>query len=126
MMTSPVPEHLRRQPHVVIQRLRGTTSRRIAARVRLLCIASMAMLPGPWRPTGRSWNPMASHCDLVELEHPSQPSDYVYRPIDGYVHWYDVVFSAASFARLFDLDPIAVESWLWTGRVMTVEEVLHA
>lgn len=125
---SSVPEHLRHDPYVVIQRLHSTTSRRIAARVRLLGIASVTMLPSPWRATGRTWNnqPSRGHCELIELEHPSQPADYVYRPIDGYVTWQDVVFAAASFAHLFGLDRFSVETWLWKGRVMTVEEVLHA
>lgn len=108
--------------HVVIGRLRGYPTARVAARVRLLCIAGLALLPAPWSTTGRSWpNESTGSCTLVELAHPHGPHAYLYRPIDGRITEWDAIFSAASFAHLFGLDWFAVESWLWTGRASTPE-----
>lgn len=62
--------------------------------------------------------------ELIELEQPSGPNNYVYRPIGGRTCTNDVIFAAASFSWLFGLDPFTVETWLWTGRATTLDEVL--
>lgn len=99
-----------------------------AARLLWLYLFERAHLPAGARLTGRSW-PHANRLPLagpvvytVELHAvdrgPRRPAVHLYRPLEGRVHPFDVIFAAAQFAALYDLNLDAqrrVERWLQTG-----------
>ena len=94
---------------------RDSADSKAAARLRLLCVATTVMLPAGMEFTGRSWRG-PGWCDLVEIDPgKSRPNLFMHRPNDCRASRNDVIFAAAAFSAVFDLDSLSVEKWVWTG-----------